>query len=168
MNHLKVKRSIEIASACIISVLLAAGTTVLALMMFFTVTDVVGRYVFNMPIDGGFELVEFMMAIFVPFALVYCEKKNSHITVDLFFEKFPGILQKILAIATSFLTLIFFALICWQSYLAIGEELASKLTSSVLLIPTYPFVIPLVISFGALTCFFIVRFTKTLTVPGVR
>ena len=147
----------------ILNLLLVAGAGVLALMMFLTVIDVVGRYVFNMPIDGGFELVEFMMAIFVPCALVYCQKKDSHITVDLLVERFPKGLQRIIAIITSLLTVMYFAMICWQSYLAIGEELANQLTSSVLLIPIYPFFVPLLVAFGMLTILLLVSFIKTVT-----
>jgi len=148
------------------NVLLAVGACVLALMMFFTVVDIVGRYVFNRPIEGGFELVEFMMAIFVPTALVYCEEKKSHISVDLFFEKFPKLMQKIIAIFTSLLTVLYFGLICWQSYLAIGEEISTRVTSSVLMIPTYPFFIPLVVSFGMLTIFLLIHLVQLINNSG--
>ncbi|MFK5954422.1 MAG: TRAP transporter small permease [Desulfobacterium sp.] len=140
----------------------------LALMMFFTITDVVGRYLLNMPIDGGFELIEFMMAIFVPFSLVYCEKQKAHITVDLLFQIFPGIVQRLLVIITSLLTLVYFSLICWQSYLAILEEIANRTTSSVLLLPTFPFYIPFFIAFGALAILFLINSINTLSTKGRR
>jgi len=157
----KLKGSMSLVSEYIFKILLIIGTTVLALMMFFTVFDVVGRYVFNMPVEGGFELIEFMMAIFIPFALLYCEQHKSHITVDLLYDKFPKLLQRILAGITSALTVLYFSLICWQSYLAIIDELTNKITSSVLMIPTYPFFIPLVIAFGGLVVVFIQNFFES-------
>ena len=57
---------------------------VLFLMMLVTTVDVVGRYVFNRPLAGGFELTEMMLA-----ALIYCglplvSKQREHIVIDTF------------------------------------------------------------------------------------
>ena len=60
------------------------SAAVLFLMMFVTAVDVVGRYVFNKPLNGGFELTEMMLA-----ALIYCglplvSKRREHIVIDTF------------------------------------------------------------------------------------
>jgi TRAP-type C4-dicarboxylate transport system permease small subunit len=60
------------------------SAAVLFLMMFVTAVDVVGRYVFNKPLNGGFELTEMMLA-----ALIYCglplvSKQREHIVIDTF------------------------------------------------------------------------------------
>jgi TRAP-type C4-dicarboxylate transport system permease small subunit len=41
------------------------SAAVLFLMMFVTAVDVVGRYVFNKPLNGGFELTEMMLAALI-------------------------------------------------------------------------------------------------------
>ncbi len=65
-------------------VLGAVSATVLFLMMMVTAVDVVGRYLFNKPLNGGFELTEMMLA-----ALIYCglplvSKRREHIVIDTF------------------------------------------------------------------------------------
>jgi TRAP-type C4-dicarboxylate transport system permease small subunit len=60
------------------------SAAVLFLMMFVTAVDVVGRYVFNKPLNGGFEVTEMMLA-----ALIYCglplvSKRREHIVIDTF------------------------------------------------------------------------------------
>jgi TRAP-type C4-dicarboxylate transport system permease small subunit len=60
------------------------SASVLFLMMFITAVDVVGRYVFNKPLNGGFEVTEMMLA-----ALIYCglplvSKRREHIVIDTF------------------------------------------------------------------------------------
>jgi TRAP-type C4-dicarboxylate transport system permease small subunit len=62
----------------------AVSAVVLFLMMLVTTVDVVGRYVFNKPLAGGFELTEMMLA-----ALIYCglplvSKRREHIVIDTF------------------------------------------------------------------------------------
>lgn len=60
------------------------SAAVLFLMMLVTTVDVAGRYVFNAPLPGGFELTEMMLA-----ALIYCglplvSQRREHIVVDTF------------------------------------------------------------------------------------
>jgi len=62
----------------------AISGSVLFLMMMVTAIDVAGRYVFNKPLAGGFELTEMMLA-----ALIYCglplvSKRREHIVIDTF------------------------------------------------------------------------------------
>ena len=58
--------------------------TVLFLMMMITAVDVIGRYVFNKPLTGGFEITEMLLA-----ALIYCglplvSQRREHIVIDTF------------------------------------------------------------------------------------
>jgi TRAP-type transport system small permease protein len=58
--------------------------TVLFLMMMITAVDVIGRYVFNKPVAGGFEITEMLLA-----ALIYCglplvSQRREHIVIDTF------------------------------------------------------------------------------------
>lgn len=60
------------------------SASVLFLMMLITAVDVVGRYVFNKPLPGGFELTEILLA-----ALIYCglplvSARREHIVIDTF------------------------------------------------------------------------------------
>lgn len=137
--------------------LIAIGATMLVLMMFLTVVDVGLRYVFNRPLSGAFELVGYMMAIFVPFSIAYCGHKNEHITVDLFMDRFSSKTRSIADIITTFITLLFAIVIAWQNVLYFFEVKGSGLTSSVLLIPEYPFIAPTAIAFATFALILLVR-----------
>ena len=75
-----------------------ASASVLFLMMMTTAVDVAGRYLFNMPLAGGFELTEIMLA-----ALLYCglplvSARREHIVIDTFDGFFPRRLKRALDI----------------------------------------------------------------------
>lgn len=56
---------------------------VLCSMMLLTVVDVGGRYFFNRPVLGSFEITEMMLAALVFCALPVVSLAREHITVDL-------------------------------------------------------------------------------------
>lgn len=129
--------------------LLKAITFVTALnlfsMMALTAIAVFSRYFLKKPVPGDTELVEFMMAIFVPLSVAICAAKHQHIAVELFVEKLPKKVQAIFGIVATLLVMVFYGLISWESASYFLEESQSKTTTAVLLIPTYPFIAPLVI-----------------------
>jgi TRAP-type C4-dicarboxylate transport system permease small subunit len=60
------------------------SAVVLFLMMAITAVDVAGRYLLNMPLKGGFEMTELLLA-----ALIYCglplvSWRREHIVIDTF------------------------------------------------------------------------------------
>ena len=75
----------------------ALGVTsavVLFAMMMITAVDVGGRYLFNRPIAGGFELTEILLA-----ALIYCglplvSARREHIVIDTFDPLFSRRLKR--------------------------------------------------------------------------
>ncbi len=135
----------------VMTVLKWIGSLVLASMMFLTAADVACRYVFNDPIAGALELVEYMMAILIPFSVAYCAYTQSHVAVEFIMDKFPAKFKKAVMLPINVLTIIFAGLITWQTCLYVAETYASKLTSSVLLIVTYPFIIPVALGMGMFT-----------------
>ena len=116
------------------------GVGILAVMMFLTAADVALRYVLNKPLLGAFDLTEYMMAIIVSCGLAYCAIKKGHVKVDLVVSRFPQRVQAIIDTITGLLGLILFSLISWQCFVYMKLQLASGVTSSVLLIPVFPFV----------------------------
>ena len=63
-------------------------TVLAAFFMFFvaglTIVDVTGRYVFNSPVHGGVELIEFALGLLIFSALPLVTVKRAHIVVELF------------------------------------------------------------------------------------
>ena len=135
---------------------------ILAGMMFLTFVDVLLRYVFNSPVPGDWELIEFMMGIVVTFSVVYCAYKKSHISVDLVIVNFPDRTRKLIDCITSLITLLLFILITWQAFLYMADEYGSRLTSPVLYIPVYPFIATSAVAFVVLCLVLLVEFLSNL------
>ncbi len=123
---------------------------ILILMMLLTTVDVCLRYVFNSPITGSFELVELMMALIVPFSIVFCAGERAHIHVDIVMEHLSTGLKLFFTFIGNLVSLVLFALITWQSVIYIAEEYESRLTTAVLYIPVYPFIGALSAAFAVL------------------
>ncbi len=83
-----------------------------------TVASVIGRYFFNVPIPGDFELVEMACAVAVFTFLPYCQLKKGNVLVDFFTHnsspRTKGILDSISAVFYSLIII----LITWR--LAVG------------------------------------------------
>lgn len=133
----------------------AVSGTVVAVMMFLTFFDVLLRYIFNRPITGSLELTEFMMAMLVTFGLAYCALRKGHIRVDLVLMYVSRRTQRALDVLAYLVSMVFYILITWQVFLNGKSLLASKLTSSVLFIPVYPFVFLLVLGAALLVLVFL-------------
>lgn len=134
----------------------------LAFMMFLTFADVLLRYVFNRPVPGATEIIEFMMGIVVTFSVAYTAHKKAHIGVDLVVERLPVKTRRVISCITNFLTLILFVLISWQTYLLIFEEYESKIVSAVLYIPVYPFIATVAVGLVILCLILIAEFLSLL------
>ena len=89
---------------------------VLAFMMALTVVDVTGRFVFNRPVPGSFEVMEFCLAIVVFSALPLVTWDRRHITVSLFdsfFRRAGYRAQQALIQAASLLAM---GIVCWRMW----------------------------------------------------
>lgn len=139
------------------------GSMTLAIMMFLTAVDVVCRYILNSPILGSMELVEYMMAVAIPFSVAYCAFCRAHVAVEFILDQFPRTIQKMVDFPIKILTLLLVLVITWQSCLYVVETYQSRVTSAVLLIVTYPFVIPMVLGMGV---FSLIILNELL--PGVK
>ena len=135
---------------------------ILTAMMFLTAVDVCMRYLFNSPLTGSFELVEFMMVLLIPFSIVYCASENSHVQVDIIVERFPKGIRSFFMFTANLLSLILFLLITWQTVIYVIEEYDSKLTSAVLYIPVFPFIGALALAFAILSSLLIAELMNFL------
>jgi len=116
------------------------GAGILAIMMFLTAADVALRYCFNRPIMGSYELTGFMMALLISFSLAYCGVKKGHVVVDLAISRFPQRTQAIIGSITCLFSLVLLSLITWQCVIYVKLLFYSHYSSTVLLIPFFPFV----------------------------
>ena len=68
----------------------AIAAIVLGIMMMLTVADVTGRYFFNHPINGSWELIGFLLVCGGTWGLAYCQVTKAHIRVTVLHDIFPA------------------------------------------------------------------------------
>lgn len=121
-------------------------------MMMITVADVCGRYVFNNPITGTWELVGFMLVAAGSWGLGYCQVKKGHIRVDFLAQRFPGKVQESLTVLARFIGFSAFTLLCWRCvvYTQYFMSITRGNATDTLHIPIFPFVLFLAIGTGML------------------
>jgi len=139
----------------------AAG--ILAVMMFLTAMDVLLRYIFNRPISGALELTEYMMVILVAFGIAYCAVLKGHVRVEVLTSHLPPRVQSVISSITYLLSLSVFSLITWQGAIYIKLIFDDELTSTVLLIPRFPFVAILTLGCAIFSLVLLVDFLDYLS-----
>ena len=121
----------------------ALGVTsavVLFAMMLITAVDVAGRYLFNRPIAGGFELTEILLA-----ALIYCglplvSARREHIVIDTFDPLFSKALKRGLDMVAEVVCAVALAGVGWLIFLRANRVAEYGDTTSVLKLPLAPVV----------------------------
>ena len=115
-----------------------AGTAIVA-MMLLTCADVILRY-FRRPIPGTYELVCFLGAVAVAFAMAHTSVERGHVAVSIVVRLFPKRIQDLIESITGSFGFAFFALIAWQSVIYANDLRAYGEVSLTLQLPFYPFV----------------------------
>lgn len=83
-------------------------------MMAITFVDVLGRYVFSLPVPGGFEIVQYLMALVVFASLPLTTAADSHLSVTLIPPRPTGAVGFIHRFIVRALSVITLALIAWR------------------------------------------------------
>jgi TRAP-type C4-dicarboxylate transport system permease small subunit len=130
-----------------LSILLGhAGGYILFSMMLLTVCDVIGRYAFNSPITGGYEVTETMMVATVFFFIPFTQTKKGHIAVDLVVILLPRKVRTAIDIVTHLMSLGILILLAYMNILRWLELMARNEHTPIIHLPVSPFV--LIIAFG--------------------
>jgi len=145
------------------------GITIIAVLMFFTAADVIIRNITSFlntiqigstfSIKGWYEITEFLMVILVAFTLAYCGIEKGHVVIELILNRVSKRVQAIVSIVTNFLSLGFFAIITWQSALYVTQITRS---TTVLVIPAWPFVAVVAIGTAVLCLVFLLHFFESI------
>jgi len=129
-----------------------AGIAIVS-MMFLTCADILLRLCvtayhkyhwgflspFN-PIPGTYELVCFLGAVAVSFAMAHTSVERGHVAVSLIVQLLPKRGQALIGTITKSFGFILFALLSWQSIMYANDLRASGEVSLTLQLPFYPFV----------------------------
>jgi TRAP-type C4-dicarboxylate transport system permease small subunit len=116
-----------------------------------------------MPIPGTYELVCFLGAIAVSFAMAHTSVEKGHVAVSLIVQLLPKRAQALIGSITSSFGLIFFALLSWQSMLYANDLRSSGEVSLTLQLPFYPFVYGISFAAVAVCLVLIVELYTNLT-----
>lgn len=95
---------------------MVVGSVAVLLLMSIATVNVCLRFFFNAPYRGAYELVGFLGAIVIAFALGYTQRRKDHIVVDILTEKFPKRINRILDGINYLITTIFFSVVSWQVF----------------------------------------------------
>ena len=117
---------------------LACGAVVLAVMLALTCADVVGRYIFNAPVNGKTELTRFLMAGLIAFALPVVTLRNDHITVDIFDNFFTRPLERLRDVAIDGFCAVSLLTLSWWVAFRAHRLMEYGYVSDFLHIPLYP------------------------------
>lgn len=115
-------------------------------MMALTCADVILR-LFRMPIPGTYEIVSFMGAVAVSFAIAHTSVEKGHVAVSLVVQLLPKRAQAVIESIIAIFGIMLFALIAWQSVLYALDCQRSGEVSLTLQLPFYPIIYG--VAFGA-------------------
>jgi TRAP-type C4-dicarboxylate transport system permease small subunit len=114
---------------------------VVGILMMFLVNfiDVVGAKFFLWPLPGSVEIISFSQIVAIAPAIAFTLILGRHIRVEFIIDRFPKRIRAAISSISSFLSLILFALIVWQSYLYGVSLQKSGEIGSTSYLPFYPF-----------------------------
>jgi TRAP-type C4-dicarboxylate transport system permease small subunit len=117
----------------------AAALLLLGLMM-ITTADVIGRYIFNRPLRGAFEITELLLLTLIFAGLPLVSRADEHVTLD-FIDSALGVRGR--ALLRRLVDVLCGLIICglaWRVWIKAGKIGGYGDTTDVLRIPVGPFV----------------------------
>jgi TRAP-type C4-dicarboxylate transport system permease small subunit len=144
--------------------MIAGGVSVLALMVL--ATGNVALRVFHVPFRGAYEIVSFLGAIVIAFALGYTQRRKDHIVVEILTERFPKKLQRSIDTFAYLVITIFFAVVSWQIFVWGMKIYVSHEVSETLKVIYHPFVFAVALAFAVVSFTALVDFLKNIVTAG--
>jgi TRAP-type C4-dicarboxylate transport system permease small subunit len=121
-------------------VLGAAASVLLFGLMMLTAADVVGRYIFNWPLRGAFEITELTLLVLIFAGLPLASRANEHVTLD-FIDRALGERGRMaVRRVIEFVCGIIFLGLAWRVWIKAGKIAGYGDTTEVLRLPVGPFV----------------------------
>lgn len=116
----------------------AASSAVLLALTVLTFVDVCGRYLFNKPVYGAYEIIEILMAAVIFTALPVVTLTDRHITIDLLDARTPASLVRLRDVGVNLLSAIAMAVISWQLAILGSDKAMYNDVTTFLRIPQAP------------------------------
>jgi TRAP-type C4-dicarboxylate transport system permease small subunit len=116
----------------------ALMATFLLAMALITAIDVVGRYFFSAPLPGGYEIVQYLMALSVFAALPLATRAEGHLTIDLLTSRLRGRAQRVHRVIILCIITLVLAFLAWRMGAQAGHLSEGAAQSGSLSIPLAP------------------------------
>lgn len=115
------------------------GIIGILLMFLVNFIDVVGAKRFLWPLPGSVEIISFSQIVAIAPTIAITLLFGRHIRVEFIIDRFPRRIRAAISSISSFLSLVLFTLIFWQSYLYGVSLQKSGEIGSTSYLPFYPF-----------------------------
>jgi TRAP-type C4-dicarboxylate transport system permease small subunit len=134
----------------------AIGAMVLAIMMFLSVADICGRFFFNRPINGTWEVVSLMVVLVGVLGLGYCQLVKGNIMIDIFTKRLSPRGQAIMNVISYLISIGVCAIVCWQVSLRMHDYMFKQLGGKTITlgIILWPFMLLMAVCFAWVTAIF--------------
>jgi TRAP-type C4-dicarboxylate transport system permease small subunit len=138
----------------------------LFIMMLEGTVDVLGRYLFNSPLYGTYEIFGVLLPSIVLLGLAYTQSARAHVRITLVLSRLPAMVQRVFGIFTTIIMMVITFLMGWQGLLLSIRFYENSKELDTIRVPIW---IPqLVLPLGALVLFFVllVQLIEYFTKPA--
>ena len=143
-----------------------AGGLLLVGVMGMTVVSVLGRYLFNAPLPGDYEITELAIGIAAFAFFPYCHISNANIVVELFTGRMPARWKAALDAVHNVTFAIVAGLIAWRLFIGGMHKFADGETTMFLGIPIHWAYCSALIGAGLLTVVCVLLLFRHLKIPA--
>ncbi|NQZ32352.1 MAG: TRAP transporter small permease [Oceanospirillaceae bacterium] len=130
---------------------LLGGITIFMLVV-LAVVNVLGRWLFSLPVSGYIDWVEQFMAVFAFLGIAYCQRLGGHIRMDIFVSHIKGRILWLSEFISTLMMLIITLVLVYGSYLHFLRAFTFGDSSMDISLPIWPakLVVPFALSVLAL------------------
>lgn len=124
------------------------GGIVIFLLVFLATANVLGRWIFNMPVDGYIDWIEQAMAFMAFLGIAYTKRVGGHIRMDMVVSRLQGTKLWLVELFSSIMMLLITLVLIYGSYLHFWRAYTLGDSSVDIELPTWPakFVVPFALS----------------------
>jgi TRAP-type C4-dicarboxylate transport system permease small subunit len=131
-------------------------------MMWITFIDVIGRYIFNHPLQGAYEVTEMALAVLVFGGLPLVTERREHVATPLFDNVLRGLARRLKELAVDIAGVVACSVLAWRLWVQAGVTASLNTQSQVLHIPTAPFIYFMAITSAISTAVLLLRIARRL------
>lgn len=117
-------------------------------LILVTCFDVVGRYLFNNPLTGAYEITQVLLGALVFVAMPLTTGKGGHVEVDLLMPILPPVLRRMLGRIGSAIAALVMLYFAWRLVILTQDQFHTQLATSGLGIKLWYFGVIGVLSFA--------------------